>query len=79
MVDYYLIRRQKLNRDELYNMSGGAYHYGNGWHDNALVAFGIGAVFSVATVWVPALGALTGYAWIIGAALGGAIYWWRCK
>ena len=79
VVDYYLIRRQKLNRDELYNMSGGAYHYGNGWHDNALVAFGIGAVFSVATVWVPALGALTGYAWIIGAALGGAIYWWRCK
>ena len=79
VVDYYLIRRQKLNRDELYNMSGGAYHYGNGWHENALVAFGIGAVFSVATVWVPALGALTGYAWIIGAALGGAIYWWRCK
>lgn len=79
VVDYYLIRGQELKRDDLYNMSGGAYRYGNGWHDNALVAFGIGAVFSVATVWVPVLSNLAGYAWIIGAALGGAIYWWRCK
>jgi len=33
-----------------------------------LAAFGIGAVFSVATVWVPAVASLTGFAWIIGAA-----------
>lgn len=35
----------------------------------ALAAFAIAAVFSVATVWVPALASLTGFAWIIGAVL----------
>ena len=79
IVDYYVLRKQELKRDDLYNMERGVYHFGNGWNDNALVAFGIAAVFSVATVWVPILGALSGYAWIIGAALGGAIYYLRCR
>lgn len=77
IVDYYLVRKQELKLDDLYNMHGGEYHYGNGWNDKALVAFGIAAVFSVATVWVPALGALSGYAWVIGAILGGVIYYAR--
>ncbi|EBA17479.1 NCS1 nucleoside transporter family protein [Roseobacter sp. SK209-2-6] len=74
IVDYYLIRKQQLNCDDLYNMNQGEYHYGNGWNDAALLAFGAASVFSVATVWVPALGILSGYAWIIGAVLGGIIY-----
>lgn len=79
IVDYYLLRKQELNRDDLYNMEGGAYHYSGGWHNNALWAFAIAAVFSVATVWVPALGQLAGYAWVIGAVLGGVIYFLRCR
>jgi len=79
IVDYYILRKQELKRDDLYNMEGGAYHFKSGWNDNALVAFGLAAVFSVATVWVPALSDLTGYAWLIGAALGGAIYFLRCR
>lgn len=79
VADYYLIRRQKLKLDDLYNPDRGTYHYGNGWNDHALVAFGVAAVFSVATVWVPALGQLEGYGWIIGAVLGGAIYYMRAK
>lgn len=74
VVDYYLLRRQRLDHGALYDMTGGPYRYGNGWHDRALIAFGIGAVFSVATVWVPALAGLVGYAWLIGAVLGGAVY-----
>ena len=74
IVDYYVIRKEELNRDDLYNMSGGDYHYGNGWNDAALIAFAVASVFSVATVWVPALGILSGYAWIIGAIFGGVIY-----
>ncbi|MBI6628779.1 NCS1 family nucleobase:cation symporter-1 [Pontibaca salina] len=79
IADYYALRRQKLNPADLYNMDGGVYHFGNGWNDNGLVAFAIAAVFSVATVWVPFLSALAGYAWIIGAALGGVIYYVLCK
>ncbi len=79
IVDYYILRKQELNRDHLYDMQGGTYHFRNGWNDNALLAFGIAAVFSIATVWVPVLSQLSGYAWIIGAALGGAIYYVRCR
>ncbi len=79
IVDYYLLRKQNLNRDDLYNMEGGEYRYGNGWNEHALVAFGIAAIFSVATVWVPFLSDLAGYAWVIGAILGGVIYHIRSK
>lgn len=74
MTDYYLLRKQRLEPDDLYNFKAGRYHFGNGWNDAALMAFGCAAVFSVATVWVPVLGVLSGYAWLIGAALGGLIY-----
>lgn len=74
IVDYYLHRRERLDLDDLYDLEGGRYRYGNGWNDAALIAFGGAAVFSVATVWVPILSSLSGYAWILGALLGGAIY-----
>ncbi|NBE07748.1 NCS1 family nucleobase:cation symporter-1 [Paragemmobacter ruber] len=79
IVDYYLIRKEKLHLADLYKTNGGRYHYTNGWHRNALIAFGVAAVFSVATVWVPVLGQLEGYGWVIGAVLGGAIYRALCK
>ena len=79
IVDYYILRKQELKLDDLYDMEGGTYHFRDGWNDNALIAFGIAAIFSVAAVWVPFLGQLSGYAWIIGAVLGGAIYFLRCR
>ena len=79
IVDYFVVRKQVLSQEDLYNMDGGKYHYKNGWHDNAVIAFAIGAVFSVATVWLPMLSDLSGYAWIIGAALGAAVYYIRTK
>ncbi|GAW33138.1 putative allantoin permease [Roseovarius sp. A-2] len=79
IVDYYLLRKEALKRDDLYDMEGGTYHYSSGWNRNALIAFGIAAVFSVATVWVPGLSQLAGYAWVIGAILGGVIYFVRCR
>lgn len=75
VVDYYLIHKKKLDVGDLYTLDGGAYHFGNGWNDAAVIAFGVAAVFSVATVWVPVLAVLSGYAWLMGAALGGAIYY----
>ncbi len=74
IVDYYLHRRQQLDLDGLYDMTGGPYHYRDGWNDAAVKAFGLAAVFSVATVWVPWFAVLEGYNWVIGAILGGVIY-----
>ncbi|WP_170766588.1 NCS1 family nucleobase:cation symporter-1 [Ruegeria lacuscaerulensis] len=74
IVDYYMLRKEQLNEDDLYNMDGGTYHYDNGWNGSAVKAFGLAAIFSVATVWVPWFAFLSGYSWVIGAVLGGAIY-----
>ena len=74
IVDYYLLRKEQLKEDDLYNMDGGIYHYDNGWNRAAVKAFGLAAVFSVATVWVPWFAFLSGYSWVNGAVLGGVIY-----
>jgi len=79
IVDYYLLRRQTLDVAGLYDATGGPYRFGNGWNNPALVAFAIAALFSVATVWVPALAVLSGYAWVIGALIGGALYFTLAK
>ncbi|NBT89027.1 MAG: NCS1 family nucleobase:cation symporter-1, partial [Flavobacteriaceae bacterium] len=74
IVDYYLHRNQELNVNDLYDMNAGAYHYENGWNSIAVRAFAVAAIFSVLTVWVPWFGFLSGYNWVIGAALGGILY-----
>lgn len=74
IVDYYVHRKGQLDLDDLYDMQGGRYHYQNGWNRTAVTAFGLAAVFSVATVWVPWFGFLSGYNWVIGAVLGGGLY-----
>ncbi|MDQ1901162.1 NCS1 family nucleobase:cation symporter-1 [Paracoccus sp. WLY502] len=77
IADYYLLRKQQLAVADLYDDRGGIYHYRNGWNDKAVFAFATAAIFSVAAVWVPFLNQLSGYAWLIGAALGGTIYYMR--
>lgn len=80
VADYYLVRKQKLNIADLYTTSSkGIYWFNNGWNTRAIVAFSIAAVFSMATVWVPALATLAGFAWIFGALLGGLFHWIAMK
>ncbi|MBB3038386.1 NCS1 family nucleobase:cation symporter-1 [Hoyosella altamirensis] len=76
VVDYYLIRKQKLRVQHLYSTAvDGSYYFTRGWNLKALGAFGVAGVFSVSTVWVPALEELTGFAWLIGAAIGAALHY----
>lgn len=75
VADYYVVRRRTIHVDDLFTMSpAGRYHYTRGWNIRALVAFSVAAAFSTAAVWVPALEALGGFAWMIGAAVGGGLY-----
>jgi len=75
VADYYLVRRQRLDVRALFTATpDSAYYYVKGWNVRALAAFGIASVFSIATVWVPALANLTGFAWIIGAAIGAVLH-----
>jgi len=71
IVDYYVIKKKRLDINQLFSSKkSGKYYYNDGWNQKAFVAWAIAGVFSVLTVWHPALSWLGGYAWIIGAALG---------
>jgi NCS1 family nucleobase:cation symporter-1 len=75
VADYYLIRKQQLNIEDLFSSAPhGTYYFDAGWNKRALIAFVLAATFSVASVWVPALEQLAGFAWIIGALLGAALH-----
>ena len=75
IVDYYVIKNQRLDVNQLFSTKkGGKYYYNDGWNQKAFVAWAIAGVFSVLTVWHPALSGLGGYAWIIGAALGTVLH-----
>jgi len=75
IVDYYVIKKQRIDINQLFSSKkGGKYYYNNGWNQKAFVAWAIAGVFSVLTVWHPALSGLGGYAWIIGAALGTVLH-----
>ncbi|MEP9395671.1 NCS1 family nucleobase:cation symporter-1 [Gordonia sp. VNK1] len=76
VVDYFVLRRQKLKVQDLYSMEEtGTYYFNKGWNIRALWAFTASAVFAVATVWVPALHELSGFAWVLGAILGAGLHW----
>lgn len=80
IVDYYMVKKGKLDIQKLFSADpNGEYYYDNGWNKRALIAFAFTAVFSVATVWVPALAVLSGFSWVIGAAVGGIIYYLLTK
>ncbi len=75
VADYYIIQRRALKVSDLFSMDPSSrYYYEKGWNIRAIVAVAVAAVFSVSTVWVEALGDLSGFAWVIGAVLGAAFY-----
>lgn len=76
MVDYYLIRKGWLNVDALYQEDG-EYRFQNGWHVKALIAAGIGIVFSsILPNFTNLLPSWWGvYGWFFGVAIAGAIYY----
>ncbi|MDG4764177.1 cytosine permease [Solwaraspora sp. WMMD406] len=75
VADFYVVQRRTLLVADLYSMDPDRrYHYVNGWNVRAVGAFAVAAVFSVATVWVPWLAELSGFAWVIGAVIGAVLY-----
>lgn len=75
IADYYIVQKRELALPDLFSADPqGRYHYDQGWNKRALLAVGLAALFSVGTVWLPALQALSGFGWLIGAVLGGVLY-----
>ena len=89
IVDYYFIRKQTLEVEDLYNTKG-KYTFSNGFNFKAIIALLIGIAPNVpgffTTIKVfPAdlfpgwLIGLYSYAWFVGFALSGIVYWLLMK
>jgi NCS1 family nucleobase:cation symporter-1 len=87
IVDYYVIKKEKLNVDALFSdKPKGKYYYQNGFNQKGMLAWIISGYIAVGTVWpnilitdgltnfFSSLGGGGGYAWIIGASLGAVIH-----
>ena len=83
LVDYYLIRRSQLSVDDLYRENG-AYTYRRGFNPAALIALAIGVAPNIpgflaaagVVETVPGIfSTLYTYAWFVGFALAGGVYW----
>jgi len=86
MVDYYIIKKEKLDVDALFDDSSKAkYHYNGGFNYKGMLAWILSGYIAVGTVWpnililglgdfFANLGGGGGYAWIIGASLGAVVH-----
>ena len=85
ITDYYIIKKQQLNVDALFNEGSGKYWYNNGFNLKAMVAWILSGYVAIGSVWpniLPGglgdffanLGGGGGYAWMIGAALGAIVH-----
>jgi NCS1 family nucleobase:cation symporter-1 len=73
ICDYYLVRRRQLIVEDLYRR-GGAYEYRNGFNVTALMALATGVAVAIVGLAVPRLRWLYDYAWFIGFAVSGGLY-----
>lgn len=76
MVDYYLIRKSKLDVAALYQENG-EFRFQNGWHVNAFIALVAGMLFSsILPTFTTVLPEWWGiYGWFFGVAIGGIAYY----
>ncbi|AWA29405.1 nitrate reductase [Flavobacterium magnum] len=85
IVDYYFIRKQRLELEDLYN-SYGMYRFSDGFNMNAIAALIIGILPNVPgfLTTIKAVGSdvfplwvsdLYHYAWFVGFGISGLVYW----
>ncbi|WP_175811128.1 cytosine permease, partial [Burkholderia anthina] len=67
IVDFYLVKRGALKRDDLYTLAEtGAYWYRGGVNRRAVYSLLPAAVIAIACVMVPALSGLANFSWFVG-------------
>ncbi|MYR08732.1 NCS1 family nucleobase:cation symporter-1 [Gordonia sp. SID5947] len=79
IVDFYLIKKQKIEVDDLFSMEAGrSYSYRNGWNPIAVIAVILASILPIGfVIWGTAYQA--SFTWFMGAAAGGVIYWLGMK
>jgi NCS1 family nucleobase:cation symporter-1 len=73
ITDYFVIRKTNLDLASLYRRNG-LYEYRRGVNPEAVVALGAGVLVALCGLLIPALRWLYDYAWFVGFAVAGAVY-----
>lgn len=84
IVDYFLIRKTKLDVEDLY-LNDGKYSYGNGWNNSAIIAFCLGVLPNIPGFLNAAFPSsfpeildgfktIYAYAWFVGVAVSSIVY-----
>jgi len=66
IADYWLVRRRKLQLEDLY-LPQGRYSYRGGWNTRAVIATAIGCFLAWGGLAIPPLAPLVDYGWFVGA------------
>ncbi len=66
IADYWLIRKKRLQLEDLY-LAKGAYTYRGGWNIRAILATAVGCFLAWAGLGIPQLAPLVDYGWFVGA------------
>jgi NCS1 family nucleobase:cation symporter-1 len=75
MADYYIIRRQKIDSDALFDDTpSGKYYYNSGYNTNAIIALVVSGVIAIGMSVIPAISAWTPFSWPVGVVLSAVIY-----
>jgi nucleobase:cation symporter-1, NCS1 family len=73
IADYFVIRKQTLNVDDLYRR-GGLYEYRKGWNYKSVLALTAGVFVALAGLVIPSVHWLYDYAWFVGFGVSSLIY-----
>ncbi|MGB7756975.1 MAG: NCS1 family nucleobase:cation symporter-1 [Salinisphaera sp.] len=75
MVDYWVIRRQRINIPDLYSESpDGTYYYRDGFNPRAFYALVPAAVISIAVALIPVFHVVSDFSWIVGAVIAAVLH-----
>jgi NCS1 family nucleobase:cation symporter-1 len=74
IVDYWLLRKTKLDLAGLY-VTSGAYRYTGGYNVKAIGATAAGALVALAGMFWEPLRPIYNWSWFVGFGLAGALYW----
>jgi NCS1 family nucleobase:cation symporter-1 len=73
MVDYYLVRKQRVLLGDVYKVSG-AYTYASGINLRAVAAFVVASVIAAPLALITTFSTISPFAWPIGVVIGGCVY-----
>ncbi|WP_350351010.1 NCS1 family nucleobase:cation symporter-1 [Microbacterium sp. A8/3-1] len=75
MVDYWLLRKQRINIPDLYSEHvTGEYYYRSGFNPRAIISLVISGAIALLLTFVPAFQVVSQFSWFLAAGLGAIVY-----